>query len=278
LSVRFQDSPEFERLLGGAESPNLLRIALELARDVYPELEIEPYLDKVCDLADRIRARCASLAQPRKILGQINWALFVEEGFHGNRDDYYDPRNSYLNEVIDRKTGIPISLSVLYRALAERLGLKLEGANLPAHFMLQLSDPAQPLFIDVFNSGDILDRDGCERRLSEQTGQRISLSDSQLAPCPARAVVARMLRNLKAVTLGTHDFPTALHVQRRLAAVALEDPVEQRDLGMICLRLDLPGEAIDPLEAYLRAAPTALDACDIADLLKNARRLIARWN
>jgi regulator of sirC expression with transglutaminase-like and TPR domain len=278
VNTRFHDSPEFERLLEDAESPNLLRIALELARDVYPELEIDLYLDKVDHLADRIRDRCAAFSQPRKILSQINWVLFVEEGYHGNREDYYDPRNSYLNEVIDRKTGIPISLSVLYRAMADRLGLILEGANLPAHFMLRLSDPAQPLFIDVFNSGDILDRPGCERRLSDLTGRPVTLSESQLAPCPARAVVARMLRNLKAVTLGTQDFPSALHVQRRLAAVAREDPAEQRDLGMICLRLDRPGEAIDPLEAYLHAAPTAEDAGSVADLIRSARRLIARWN
>jgi regulator of sirC expression with transglutaminase-like and TPR domain len=278
VNTRSHDSPEFERLLEGAESPDLLRIALELARDVYPELEIELYLDKVGDLADRIKDRCAAFSQPRKILGQINWALFVEEGYHGNREDYYDPRNSYLNEVIDRKTGIPISLSVLYRAMAERLGLILEGANLPAHFMLRLSDPVQPLFIDAFNSGDILDRGGCERRLSELTGRPVALSESQLAPCPPRAVVARMLRNLKAITLGMEDFPSALLVQRRLAAVAREDAVEQRDLGMICLRLDRPGEAIDPLEAYLRAAPTAEDAGSVAELLRNARRLIARWN
>ena len=116
-----------------------------------------------------------SFSLPRKILGQINWALFVEEGYHGNREDYYDPRNSYLNEVIDRKTGIPISLSVLYRAVAERLELNLEGANLPAHFMLRLGDQAQPLFIDVFNSGDLLDRKGCEHRLSELIGRPVAL-------------------------------------------------------------------------------------------------------
>jgi regulator of sirC expression with transglutaminase-like and TPR domain len=278
VNPRFPASPEFERLLADAESPNLLRIALELARDVYPELEVELYLNKVGHLADRIRDRCATSSQPRTILSQINWALFVEEGFHGNREDYYDPRNSYLNEVIDRKTGIPISLSVLYQALAERLGLVLEGANLPAHFMLQLNDTTRPLFIDVFNSGDILDRRGCEQRLSELTGRPVVLSESQLAPCPARAVVARMLRNLKAIALGTEDFSSALHVQRRLAAVVPEDAVEQRDLGMICLRLDRPGEAIDSLEAYLHAAPTAEDAGSVADLLRSARRLIARWN
>ena len=217
-------------------------------------------------------------SKPRKILGQINWALFVEEKFEGNRENYFDPRNSYLNEVIDRKTGIPISLSVLYWSLAERLGLPLEGVNLPAHFMLRLVDSEQHLFIDPFHSGELLDRQGCERRLSEVTRRPVELSEGQLAPCPVRTIVARMLRNLKAIYLGTHDFPSALDIQRRLTAVAADDPEEKRDLGMICLQLDRIGEAIDPLQSYLSLQPDADDAETIADLLAAARRSIAQWN
>jgi regulator of sirC expression with transglutaminase-like and TPR domain len=275
---RFGNSPEFQRLLAGAEAPSLMRIALEIAGDAYPELDIGLYLGKVDEIAERIRARCGGLSKPRKILGQINWALFVEEGFEGNRENYFDPRNSYLNEVIDRKTGIPISLSVLYWSLAERLGLSLEGVNLPAHFMLRLPESQQPLFIDPFHSGEFLDRRGCERRLSELTRRPVELSEGQLAPCPARVVVARLLRNLKAIYLGTHDFPSALDVQRRLAAVADDDSQEKRDLGMICLQLDRVGEAIDPLQSYLDAHPDAEDAESVADLLTAARRAIAQWN
>jgi regulator of sirC expression with transglutaminase-like and TPR domain len=278
VTIRFDDSPEFQRMLAGARSLSLMRIALEIARDAYPELEIELYLGKVNQLADRIRARCTRPPQPRKILAQINWALFVEEGYEGNRENYFDPRNSYLNEVIDRKTGIPISLSVLYWTLAEQLGLPLEGVNLPAHFMLRLSESQQPLFIDPFHSGEFLDQRGCERRLTELTRHPFELSEVQLAPCPVRMVVARMLRNLKAIYLGTHDFLSALDVQRRLAAVASHEPLELRDLGMICLQVERPGEAIDPLQAYLDALPEADDAESVADLLKAARRMIARWN
>jgi regulator of sirC expression with transglutaminase-like and TPR domain len=254
-----------------------MRIALEIARDVYPALDIGQYVARVEELAGRIRARCGGLLKPRKILGQINWALFVEEGFTGNQENYFDPRNSYLNEVIDRKTGIPISLSILYLSLADRLGVPLEGVNLPGHFMLRLPEPQDPVFIDPFHCGELLDRKACERRLSEVTHRRVELSDEQLAACPARMVVARLLRNLKAIYLGTHDFSSALDVQRRLAAVA-DDPQENRDLGMICLQLDRVGEAIDPLQAYLEARPDADDAEAIADLLAAARRSIAQWN
>jgi regulator of sirC expression with transglutaminase-like and TPR domain len=265
-------------MLKGGESPCLLRISLEIAKDAYPELDIEIYVDKVNLLADRIRDRCTGHSRPRKVLGQINWAMFVEEGYQGNRENYFDPRNSYLNEVIDRKTGIPISLSVLYLTLAHQLDLRLAGVNLPAHFMLRLLDTPPLLFVDPFHSGEVLDQPACERRLTELMRQPVQLSEIQLAPCPARMVVARILRNLKAIYLGTNDFLSALSVQRRLAAVAEDQPEELRDLGMICLQVDRPGAAIDPLEAYLKAQPKADDADSVTDLLYTAQRMVARWN
>ena len=274
----FSDSPEFHKLLAGDDRPSLVRIALEIARDAYPELILDHYLGKIDQLAERVGTRCGPAAKPRKVLGQINWALFVEEGYEGNRDNYFDPRNSYLNEVIDRKKGIPITLSVLYSSLAERLGLRLEGANFPAHFMLQLHDQGKPIFIDAFHAGEFLDRRGCDQRLTSLTRHPVTLSDSQLAPCPPRVIVARMLRNLKAIYLGTSDYLSALPVQRRLAAVAGDDPAEQRDLGMICLHSDRPGEAIDPLQKYLDAQADADDAENVANLLSAARRLVAMWN
>ncbi len=274
---RFRESPEFQSLLKGASRPSLVRIALEIARDAYPELDLEHYMGTIEQIATRVRARCDSRSKPHKILGQINWALFVEDGYEGNRENYFDPRNSYLNEVIDRKKGIPITLSILYRAVAERLDLALDGVNLPAHFMLRLADASEPLFIDAFHSGELLDRSACEHRLSELTHKPIVLSDLGIAPCSPREIVARLLRNLKTIYLGTHDYLSALAVQRRLAAVAL-DPMENRDLGMICLQVERPGEAIDPLQAYLDAASDATDRDAVSGLLDAARRMVARWN
>ncbi|MGO9601271.1 MAG: SirB1 family protein [Isosphaeraceae bacterium] len=274
---RFRESPEFQSMLQGESRPSLARIAMEIARDAYPELDLEHYMRTIEQIATRVRARCDSRSKPRKILGQINWALFVEDGYEGNRENYFDPRNSYLNEVIDRKKGIPISLSILYGAVAERLDLALDGVNLPAHFMLRLADSFEPLFIDAFHSGELLDRSGCEHRLTELTHSPVVLSDLRIAPCSTREIVARLLRNLKAIYLGTHDYLSALAVQRRLAAVAL-DPMENRDLGMICLQVERHGEAIDPLQAYLDAAPDADDREAVSGLLETARRVVARWN
>ncbi len=278
VRMPFAESPEFRRLHRGDPGADLTRIALEIARDVYPELPLDAYLGKIEALAARVRQRCATSAGTRQVLGQINWVLFVEEGFRGNDEAYYDPRNSYLNEVIDRKTGIPISLSVLYATIADRVGLPMAGVNLPAHFMLRAGIGDETIFVDPFHSGALLDRKGCERRISKLMGQAVTLSDLQLAPCGPDQIVSRMLRTLKALYLTTHDSASALPVQRRLAALNEGDAGEQRDLGMLCLQLDRPAAAINPLQAYLDALPHAQDADAVVALLRAARREVASRN
>ena len=274
----FAQSPEFLKLLHRDPGADLTRIALEIARDEYPDLDADSYLRKIEALADRVRDRCPAGARSWQVLGQVNWVLYVEEGYKGNTEDYNDPRNSYLNEVIDRRTGIPISLSTLYRALAGRLGLEMSGVNLPAHFLLRVGRGASTIFVDPFHAGALLDRAGCERCVSKVVGQSVALSDLQLAPCSPAQVVSRMLRNLKAIYFQRNEFLLALPVQRRLAAIELGEPEEQRDLGMLCLQVDRPGDALKPLEAYLQARPDAVDADGVGSLLRAARREVARWN
>jgi regulator of sirC expression with transglutaminase-like and TPR domain len=212
------------------------------------------------------------------VLGQINWVLFVEEGFQGNVDEYYDPRNSYLNEVIDRKLGIPITLSLVYWAVAERLGLDVGGVNLPAHFMLRAGRDGQAVFVDPFNGGALLDRLGCQRRISELLGRPVELTAQQLSLCEPETIVIRMLTNLKAIYFENDDYLAALPIQRRLAALRQCDPTEQRDLGMLCLQVDRPAEAIEPLQAYLDARPLAPDAHAVLGLVRSVRREVALWN
>lgn len=269
-------SPEFGRVLKGDPRPDLARVALEIAADFYPGLDVDAQLARVEEIATRVRARCREDAPALRVLGQLNWVLFIEEGYVGNTDDYFDPLNSFLNEVLDRKTGIPISLAILYRAVAERLGVDLAPVSSPAHFLLRLDDGG-PTFVDPFHCGDLLDLDACRRRVGELAGRPGPVPEEKLAACTPRTVVARMLRNLKAVYVGREDFDSAYVVQRRLAAVA-EDPLERRDLGMLCLQLDRPGEAIDPLSAYLKSRPEAADAESVQALLTGARSILAQWN
>jgi regulator of sirC expression with transglutaminase-like and TPR domain len=275
---RFPDSPEFQRLVAGATQVHLARIALEIARDAHPDLDIESYLQKIEELADRARERCRPGCRVWEILGQINWVLFVEAGLRANEEDYYDPRNSYLSDVLDRGLGIPISLSVVYWAVAERLGVALGGANLPVHFMLRFEDEGVTWFVDPFHAGAIYNRENCQRRLSELVQQPVVLSDALAAPCAVRVVVVRMLRNLKAIYGNLQDVGSLLPVQRRLAALSQDEPKELRDLGLLYAQTNRLGEALDPLQAYLDTAPLADDVKEIRALVEAIRRQIARWN
>jgi regulator of sirC expression with transglutaminase-like and TPR domain len=277
-SLRFAHSPEFQRLLAGEGSVHLARVALEIARDAYPELEIESYMSRIQELAERVRPRCPREARVRDILGQINWVLFVEEEMRGNSEDYYDPRNSYLNEVLDRRLGIPISLSVLYQAVADRLGLTMAGVNLPAHFMLRVDDGERTWFVDAFHEGTVLSHEACQRKLCELLQQPVVLTEAMTAACSIAVLVTRMLRNLKTIYLNAEDLPSALPVQRRLTALNPHEPEEVHDLGVLCLNADRPGEAIDPLQTYLATSTESAKSQEIQALLDAARRRVARTN
>jgi regulator of sirC expression with transglutaminase-like and TPR domain len=265
-------------LIRGEANVQLARIALEIARDAYPELEIDAYLLRLRLLAERTRARCRPHATLRDVIRQINRVLFEEEGLRGNHEDYYDPRNSYLNEVLDRRLGIPISLAVLYWTVAGELGLSMAGVSLPLHFMLRIEEEGQTRFVDPYHAGAMYDRAACEQKLAEIAHRPVVLTDSETAPCSVEAVVTRMLRNLKAIYANAGKLMALLPVQRRLAAVSRQEAIELRDLGLLCTQTDHLGEAIDALQAYLDSAPRADDVQDISSLLATVRRQVARWN
>ncbi len=278
MPVPFSDSPEFQRLLTGDDQVDLARIALEIGRDAYPEIDIEAYLARIDQLADRASTRFQPGSNAREILGQINWVLFVEEEFRGNLEDYYDPRNSYLNEVLDRGLGIPITLSLVYAAMAERLGLAVAGLDLPLHFMLRIDERDQTHFVDPFYGGAIYDRQRCEQKLTELAERPIVLPNSAIEPCSSRVLISRMLRNLKVIYGRSGDVASLLPIQRRLTALNIRDPGELRDLGILCVQADRLGEAIEPLQAYLELAPGSEDFREMSDLLAALRREVARWN
>ena len=278
VAFSFANSPEFQRLLAGNDQVNLARVALEIGHDAYPDIEIEAYLEKIQSFADRARSRIKAGSKVQAILGQINWVLFVEEEIRGNRDNYDDPRNSYLNEVLDRGLGIPITLSLVYRAVAEQLGLTMTGVNLPLHFMLRIDDAGQPWFVDPFHGGAVYDRRGCEQKLSEIAERELNLPDSAFESCSSRVLISRMLRNLKVIYGRAGEISSLLPIQRRLTALNRNEPSELRDLGVLSVQADCLSEAIDPLAAYLVHSSSADDAAEIGDLLKAVRREVARWN
>lgn len=271
-------SPEFERLVAGSGDVSIERVALEIAADHYAGLDVQAYLDRIDVLADRVRARRRPSACARDVLAQINWVLYVEEDFQGNVDEYDDPRNSFMNEVLDRRLGIPISLGVVYRAVGRRVGLDIEGVNLPFHFMLRVEEQGTPWFIDAFHAGAVMNAHRCQERISILAQKPIVLTAEMLEPCAPGELVSRMLRNLKALYTWDDDLDSHLPCQRRLAALNPDDWRELRDLGVLCLRLRRYREAEKAFERAIPVTPSRDRARLMTRALESLRREMARWN
>jgi regulator of sirC expression with transglutaminase-like and TPR domain len=255
---------------------DLAEVALALARDEYPTLDVEAYLAELAGMAHELRGRLrGSLITRVKTLGRF---LFHDMGFRGNEREYYDPRNSYLNEVLDRRTGIPITLSAIAMAVGTRAGLEVVGVGLPGHFVVKAVAGRREVLFDPFHGGRLLTRDECEGLVQRVLGMPFVATPESLRPVPLGFVVQRMLTNLKAVYLREEDFDRAARVIERLRALAPEDVQQRRDLGATLLRAGRPGRAIDHLQAYLDALPDADDATTVRQLLERSRSAVARWN
>ncbi len=251
----YAESPEFERLVAGNDRVDLARSSLEIARDADPNLDIESYLARIADLADRTRSRLPRHAPPRRALAQIHWVLYVEEGFKGADTDYYDYRNCYLNQLIDRRVGMPITLCILFKAVADQLGIETAGVNFPSRFMLRTGSDNNLMFIDAFESGVPLDRDECRKRLESLIGSPIVLDDRLIAPCSHATIILRVLTNLKLIYVNRGDYASALPILERIARLVPEIPEAHRDLGIAYFQLGRYGAAIDPIDRYLKANP-----------------------
>ncbi len=259
------------------EAPlDLAELALTLARDEYSDLDVEAYLGEIDGLAREARAYLGGNLASR-VHGLCRY-LFHEMGFRGNTQEYYDPRNSYFNEVLDRRTGIPITLAAVAIAVGNRAGLEVLGVPLPGHFIAKAVADGQEVFFDPFHGGRVLEPDQCEQLVRQVTGMEFEATTRTLQASALGPIVFRMLTNLKAVYLSDGDFPRALRIIRRLLQLSPDDPLQLRDLGATYLQGDQPGRAIDPLTAYLDAWPNANDAAAVRELLKQSKNAVARWN
>ena len=269
----------FSRLMHGEiEQVDLAAVALEIARDEFPELQVDCWLARLDVMGRQVRERISPEDGPEALIEQLNHFLFAEEGYRGNTENYYDPRNSFLNEVLERKLGIPITLSLVYLALAERVGLAMRGVGMPAHFIVKLMGSEREIFVDPFHAGAILTRDDCEQRVSQVVGLPVTLNVDQLEPSSNDQVVLRLLGNLKVIYLEQTDLVRALRVQERICAVHPLDATELRDLGLLYLRTNRPGPAIEQFQQYCRRSPEAEDLETVRTLLKVAVRLMATMN
>ncbi len=275
------DEPEFQRLLFGDEDVDLPRLLLELARDAYPGLDAAPCLAQLDALGRNAQRRLAQLPPDRRSLrdklAEISRMLYVEERFRGNVEAYFDPRNSYLNDVLERRTGIPITLAMVYAAVAQRAGLQAYGVATPGHFVVGCDEQRWSLYVDPFTDGDVLTRNACRRRIERMTGETGVLRREHFRPAAPLEIAVRVLRNLKGSYARYDRWAEVLPVQQRLTQLLPHAADEMRDLGLVQLRLGRPAPALELLNRYQREC-TAEQAAALAPYVQTARRLLAELN
>ncbi len=248
------------------ESIDLAEAALWIAAENCPDLDVDLYRTRIDELAQRIRPRMEAAADGQARVETLNTFLFDECGFHGNREDYYDPRNSYLNEVLDRRIGIPISLAILWIAVARRLGLDAQGVSFPGHFLATI----QPVLVDCFE-GRIVTPEECRAMLMRQAGPQARFDLNMLVRTSPPAILARLLRNLKQIFARESQLLDALACSDRIVTLQPEMPEEVRDRGILYQGLECWSDARADLEQYLMLAPGAEDADEIRAIVAGLR-------
>jgi regulator of sirC expression with transglutaminase-like and TPR domain len=261
----------------GSELP-LAEGALLIAAEEYPTLDIHRYLDILDGLADEARSRVPAGTDPTQAVTALCDFLSMEEGFRGNTRHYGDPKNSFLNEVLERRLGIPISLALVHLEVGWRLRLPMYGVGMPGHFLVGCETRGEPLFIDAFN-GRVLTESGCGQLFHQLTGGAAPFRKDYLAPTPARYILVRMLRNLKGIFLEDEDLERTAAAIERILLLAPDAAGDVRDLGLIRFRQGNLPEARALLERYLRSVPRdAGDRAAAEQSLGQVQELLTRLN
>jgi regulator of sirC expression with transglutaminase-like and TPR domain len=269
----------FERLAGVADGEvRLAEAALWVAADEYPGLDIPAWLAVLDGLGDAAAGAIAPAMDVDEAAGVVSALLFEHEGFRGNADDYYDPRNSFLNDVLNRRLGIPITLSVVYAEVARRAGLAVRGVGLPGHFIVRVERHGAHRLLDPFNRGATLAAHDCHALVRRVYGPDARIDPRDLRPVTTREIVTRMLANLKGIYTSRADWPRALRTIERLVTLAPATLTEVRDRGAIQAKLGNPRAAIRDWEAYLAGAPQADDAEHVRGNLRALRQAVAVLN
>ena len=229
---------------------DLARAALLIAAAEYPDMQVGDELAGVDSLAAAAARRVGAEKEPFASVNRLSEYLFDEMDFSGNADDYYDPRNSYLNDVMSRRVGIPITLSLVCVLVGDRIGVPLRGVGMPGHFLVRHRDEPS-VIIDPFHRGIMLSEEECAERLRQTAGQNARWDPSFLDPVTDREFLARMLRNLKGIYLHRRDHPRAVDAMDFLVALLPDSPDERRDRGLIRYQLGRLEEALADLRFFL---------------------------
>jgi regulator of sirC expression with transglutaminase-like and TPR domain len=250
----------------------LAEAALYLAQEEYPEMSVQAYLDRIDDMAKAVKTELGLELDPVRIVREINTHLFETLGFQGNREQYYDPRNSFLNDVIDRGLGIPITLSVIYIEVGRLVGLPIAGVGMPGHFIVQYTAQPEPFWIDPFERGAMMTRDACVERLRDLYGDKLEWRDEFLAPMSDHDILRRMLNNLKHNYARRNDYPRLLSAIECMLLLSPDMLTEVRDRGVIHAQLGHFQAALHDLQHYLEFAQEAPDAAVISQYIAALRQ------
>ena len=265
---------------------DLAEACLMIAEDAYPGLDVGRYLGEIERMALRLRARMPQGGGAEERVLALNEFMFEHLGYCGNVDEYYDPRNSYLNEVIERRTGIPITLSILYMEIGRRVGLPLEGVSFPGHFMVRLRVRSGMLVLDPFAFGAPQSESELRSRLKRVIPEGLSAElpvaelplEQFLEPASRRQILARVLRNLKGIYRDTQKPGRMLEVLNRMLVLSPDASGELRDRGYVYERLECWRPALKDLTDYLGREPDAPDAHEVRVKLAELSARCARLN
>jgi len=282
-----QSPDRFAELMAREEPAiDLARACLLIAQDAYPGLDVDGYLGEIERLAARLCGRLAEADDAEERIAALNEFLFAELGYTGNANHYYDPRNSYLNEVLDRRTGIPLTLSVLYMEIGRRVGLSLEGVSFPGHFLVRLRLRGALLVLDPFAEGEPQSEADLRARLRrvipEGATGPVPLDEMPLEqflePAGKRQILARLLRNLKGIYREADKPERLLDVLNRMLVVAPDAHGELRERGLLYQRMECHRAALKDLVDYSALAPDAPDIEEMRARVLELGAICARLN
>jgi len=271
----------FRRMLDRPEEEiDLAEAALLIAKNAYRDLDVPGYLARIGELAGKLSAQLPEDGTESSRIVALNRFLFEDQGFAPSVENYYDPRNSFLNEVLERRVGIPLSLSILYIEVGRRIGLPLQGISFPGHFLVKCTLKEGVVIIDPYCGGITLSLQDLQQRLRETRGGEVSraIVAAMLVAANKREILARMLRNLKGIYLDQRDYVRALSAIDWIIAVTPGDATEVRDRGLIYVKLECFRAALEDLEHYMQKAPNATDMDEIRSHVVELRMSAARLN
>ena len=284
MSKHAEDTPPscrlaFAQLVRQPEAAiDLAEATLLIAKEEYPDLDVASYLTRLDAMSAEVQRLADGTLDPRRLIAALNEHLFQQLGFRGNAENYYDPKNSFFNEVLDRRTGIPITLSALYLEVGRRIGLPVHGVGMPGHFLVKCVGRDEEIVIDPFNAGGILSDEDCQRILDRIYHGKLCFERAMLSVIGTRQILTRILNNLKVIYFNNQEYGKALSIVERLLILHPQAASEIRDRGLLSCQLKRYSEASADLERYLRLAPKADDSEVIREHLRSLRQRVVSMN